>query len=133
MADSTIFGVYIPPPVSETSDDLSREHGMCTATMSVAAFFPTDTGIGEHSEPVRACLAARAYLYCAIRMGEEGLMRAFAKHSPGWNPVAVRRTMQPHAEALVKKMCADATISGHQQHALEEAERQWGQGMRRSR
>lgn len=92
---------------------------MCSVSMTSLMRTMRSERILDAPGPARACMAAKAYLRCVQREGEESSSRAPGGPPPLWTPRSARLAVQPLAERLHKTLCADIQLSVDDAAALD--------------
>jgi hypothetical protein len=126
-----LFDVVIPFP----SDDpgATMEAKRCADGLVEAADDIRKTkAIGALPEPVRRCLAARAYYHCAAE--EELVTQKMMRSGQASYLDRLRQQsgMRAHAERLRAEWCAGVTLDGAAQKALRDVLNKWDEYLRRS-
>lgn len=111
--ESSIFGAVVP---LQTYPPHGAENvlGACAADMAAALRTARMDKLLLFPGPVRACMAARAYLQCVIRHGNEPPKTAGWATPSGWDPVYLRQDVIPLAERLAKQQCEGVAITAEQ-------------------
>jgi hypothetical protein len=117
-APPALFGVTLPYPAWATEPETQWSTDMCIVGMHNSA---VTTGmyntIIKKPESIRACMAARAYLLCAMGIAN--------KAAPDSQEQALLRNTEAHAQALVDLLCAGAGWTDDHAHVLLQASKDW--------
>lgn len=112
----SLFEVDLPLPPDSGAAKIGRD---CALEMTLAMRDAQQFHVQNYLYDVRACIAAKALLYCSSARRED-------RERTPWRNATSQRTLEAHATTLAGQLCK-AKLTDEQRKTLERVEKQWEQ------